>query len=67
MKVLKSGVEMTPEDLSRLKGGACACGCDWSAEMVHAVASTGGSCLCTCKEGGGESNNQGMTDAASYI
>ena len=65
MKVLKSGVDMTPEDLSRLKGGACACGCDYSAEMVHAAGESGSSCTCFCKDG--LINHQGGTAAASYL
>ena len=65
MKVLESGVDMTPEELSRLKGGACACGCDYSSEMVSAIAISGDSCVCTCKNG--EINNQGGLDTASYL
>jgi hypothetical protein len=66
MKVLKSGVEMTPEALSRLKGGACSCGCDYSAEMVHAAGSSYGSgCMCSCKSV--LLNHQGGVDAATYL
>lgn len=66
MKVLKSGVEMTPEDLKRLTGGACACGCDYSSEVVHAHGVYGGVCVCNCKHGQ-VFNSGGSTTASSYI
>jgi hypothetical protein len=50
MKVLKSGVEMTSKELSKLKGGACACGCDESAYLLNSYGhDNGGGCICNCK------------------
>jgi len=68
MRVLKSGVDMTPEELSRLKGGACACGCDYSSQMVHDISSSGVSgCVCTCNPKTGLLNQQGGADAATHL
>jgi len=66
MKVLKSGIEMTPAELNKMKGGACACGCNFSAEGLWSSGEEGGDCMCNCKSdsypfaGGG-------TAAATYL
>jgi len=65
MRVLESGVDMTPEELNRLKGGACACGCEVFAEVVHALGSGGGTCFCTCKFD--LATTSGIATAATYL
>jgi len=70
MKVLKSGVEMTPSELSKSRGGgSCACGCA-TGENVS-VLSQGmkkdSTCGCTCIPGDWETFYDMLTDAADYI
>lgn len=52
MKVLKSGIEIDPKDLTKVKGGACACGCDIGVSSTSA--SNDGievkNCFCRCWE-----------------
>lgn len=50
MKVLKSGIEVDPKDLNKLRGGACSCGCDIGDDSYafNQMADTGGGCLCHC-------------------
>lgn len=49
MKVLKSGIEMKPDELDKLRGGvvcACGCGIGFSGEQLNS-SGTGG-CFCGC-------------------
>jgi hypothetical protein len=49
MKVLKSGIEMTPHELEKLRGGAaCACGCGIGFSGDQLNASGSGGCYCGC-------------------
>lgn len=51
MKILKSGVEMTPEELIESRGGAtCACGCEggFSSQQLWTSSKIGGGCICGC-------------------
>ena len=51
MKILKSGIETTPEELSKIKGGIrCACGCEggYNSGQLWGSASNGGGCICGC-------------------
>ena len=51
MKILKSGIEMTPEELNASKAGkACACGCQlgFDSEMLHGGGSEETACECGC-------------------
>ena len=61
MKVLKSGIEIDPSDLSKIKGGACACGCDIgmsSSTLSNTSTTTLEDCLCGCDP----SNPEGVGD-----
>ena len=51
MTILKSGVEMTPDELIELKGGACACGCSDShnSSGISFVGVRGNDCDCGCE------------------
>lgn len=48
MKVLKSGIEMTKDELKKVKGGLCSCGCGirFSAMNVNVVGEDYGICTC---------------------
>lgn len=50
MKVLKSGVEMTPAELNKARGGLCSCGCDIGYNGMHmnVLAQDTGGCYCGC-------------------
>ncbi len=50
MKVLKSGIEMTPKELQKAKGGMCACGCEggYNGEHMWTCSDSGGGCMCGC-------------------
>jgi len=48
MKVLKSGIEMTPKQMEKSKGGACACGCNSSGMGLNSMADDSGICGCSC-------------------
>ncbi len=51
MKILKSGVEMTPEELISSKAGnACACACQegFDTAQVHVDGSEENGCSCGC-------------------
>jgi hypothetical protein len=51
MKILKSGIEMTPKELSASKGGAiCACACQigFISESLHASGEDNYGCYCGC-------------------
>lgn len=67
MKILKSGVEMTPKELNKLKGGACACGCNFSAMGLSNSGEEGGDCYCGCKGGGISAFRGGFSTAADYL
>ncbi|NIM11499.1 MAG: hypothetical protein GTO45_16385 [Candidatus Aminicenantes bacterium] len=72
MKVLKSGIEMTPEELSKAKAGACACGCGWgyNGENLVSSAQSGKCCGCGCTEPkppGFDSYEGNESDAFSMI
>jgi hypothetical protein len=63
MEVLESGIEMDPSDLSKVKGGVCACGCDigWDAESYSDVSVDGtGMCSCGCSGIGTAQFEMGM-------
>lgn len=67
MRVIKSGVEMTPEQLTRVKGGACACGCNFSTMGLHSTSESGGNCACNCKFPGPYTWDGAATTAATYL
>jgi len=50
MKVLKSGIEVEFKDLNKLRGGACACGCDIGDDglSLSNTGSSNGGCTCHC-------------------
>ena len=50
MKVLKSGIEMTPPEMRKAKGGACACGCEggYNGNNMWTSSDSGGGCMCGC-------------------
>jgi hypothetical protein len=48
MKILKSGIEMTPAELNKSRGGACACGCGWGYNGENLVSSGQSSKSCGC-------------------
>ena len=50
MKVLKSGIEIDPSDLSKIKGGACACGCPVgvNGDFQHIGGHANKACSCYC-------------------
>lgn len=48
MKILKSGIEVAPKELKKIKGGACACGCNFSSLGLHSCSEEGGGCQCNC-------------------
>ncbi|MGD2090279.1 MAG: hypothetical protein PVH61_29150 [Candidatus Aminicenantes bacterium] len=54
MKILKSGVETTPEELSKITGGKrCACGCDggYNSGMLWTSGDIAVTCFCGCTGG----------------
>jgi hypothetical protein len=69
MKVLKSGVEMTPKELEKIKGGGCACGCNARGFQLWTSSQSSGACFCNCYDSGTQFdlNGQGGWDASSYI
>ncbi len=66
MKIMKSGIEMTPTELKKINGGACACGCNFSSMGLHATSENGGNCACNCKSGSFPFMDGGTT-AANYL
>lgn len=50
MKVLKSGIEIDPRKLKKIKGGSCACHCDigYHGTVVNVPGHVGDICLCSC-------------------
>lgn len=51
MKVLKSGIEIDPSDLSKVKGSACACYCKVgeNGDYQHGTGHDGNGCSCNCQ------------------
>ena len=51
MKVLKSGIEIDPRKLKKVKGGMCACYCETghSSGAVSFPATVGDVCICQCE------------------
>ncbi len=65
MKILKSGVEIDPRKLKKVKGGACACFCEGgSSGGVSYPATVGDVCICQCHTGMFQDNYQ---SAQKYI
>lgn len=56
MKVLKSGIEIDPRKLKKVKGGACACFCEYSTVTgaVTTPATYGDVCICQCEHEPGD-------------
>ena len=50
MKVLKSGIEMTLEELRSLKGGTCACACQpgFNSATLNVDGDSSSACACGC-------------------
>lgn len=48
MKVLKSGIEIEPRDLNKIRGAACACGCGIGYDGEQLVVSGDADSLCSC-------------------
>ena len=50
MKILKSGVDMTPKELREIRGGHnCICGCEGvPSARVYSNSESGDSCHCYC-------------------
>lgn len=65
MRVLKSGIEMTPKQLDKIKGGACACGCNSAAMGLNSWADDSNACGCNCF--GPHAADVGMDTATSYL
>lgn len=66
MKILKSGVEMTPEELIASKAGkSCACSCQmgFDTNNMWVLGSEQTTCFCGCIEDG---FNDGNTSAHKY-
>jgi hypothetical protein len=61
MKILKSGIEMTPSELSKVRGGGCACGCApfVNGDALHDGGSEDSACSCICKGTGTSAENIG--------
>jgi len=69
MKVLNCGVEMTPEELRKSRGGMCACGCSVGigADSGTNGAEQGDTCFCSC-DLDNESERHATSDgAAKYV
>jgi hypothetical protein len=66
MEVLKSGIEMDPSDLSKVKGGVCACGCDIGRDAESfSDGSVEGPGFCSCGCTGTDLAETGMTRSAA--
>lgn len=48
MKILKSGIELEPSELEKVKGGLCSCGCDigYNGMRIVVAGEENGSCYC---------------------
>lgn len=69
MKVLKSGVEMTPEEMRKSRGGLCACGCapGREADSPWAGSDNGTNCQCSCEPGDQQADAKTWEGAWNYI
>ncbi len=69
MKVLKSGVEMTPEEMQKTKGAMCACGCGIgvNSSSPFTGGSHGGDCFCACEPGDDLHNANTWFSASRHI
>ncbi len=71
MKVLKSGIEVDPNDMDKLKGGSCSCACNRyvSGSAVNVAGHEGETCSCWCWEPWIEFRDQEGDDesALNYI
>jgi hypothetical protein len=69
MKVLKSGVEMTPEEMQKNRGGACACGCGVGrdADSAWNGSNLGTNCYCNCDPYDPESQEDMGDSAFKYL
>ena len=67
MKILKSGIEMTPEELIASKAGkACACSCQMGIDTndMHTIGAEGTDCFCGCMPPPGEYTFDGAASSA---
>jgi hypothetical protein len=52
MRILKSGIEMSPQELRKLNGGYCACYCDGDYEgqgdCLATFPTDADTCFCSC-------------------
>jgi len=69
MKILKSGVEMTPEELRKSRGGACACGCSIGigADSGTNGGDQGDTCFCSCDPYDDLARDNMGKDASKYV
>lgn len=53
LKILKSGVELTPKELSAIRGGTCGCGCEggYTSGTLNVSGDEKGECYCGCTSG----------------
>ena len=69
MEVLESGIELDPSDLSKVRGGMCACGCDigYDAEHYSDMSVDGGSlCVCGCDGDSTARHKMGMSASRQF-
>jgi natural product precursor len=66
MKILKSGIEMTPAELNKLKGGYCTCACGIYVSSINASVVGEESGLCTCYCGVGSGQDRLAVDCCEY-
>ena len=64
MKVLKSGVEVDPKKLMKIKGGTCGCYCEGpgSGSTTSYPATVGDVCVCQCEAETFETPNASAND-----
>lgn len=69
MKILKSGVEMTPEDKTKIRGGSCSCFCDTryvNGTSFSVPGQTQAYCFCSC-DSPGDNGQDAHESAYKYI
>ena len=70
MKLLKSGIELDPKDLNKIRGSACACGCgiDYNSMWTSGSGVDSEKCQCKCENelGNPEEFQMGMS-ASRYL
>lgn len=70
MKILDSGIEIDPKDLSKIKGSACSCGCGigYDSMTSSAMGVDAEFCHCECENelGNPEGHQMGMS-ASRYL